>query len=299
MPLAVMLRSAATHLRDGRQLQAYVVNDGIAAGDRRRAEESMPSHASIQWVEPLRDNFVGLPLWGRMPITTYDKITVADFLPAEADRAIWLDCDMLVTRDVADLWEMSFANETTLAVQDTLVPLVSSRFGIAAYEKLGMDSRASYFNAGLMLIDVAAWREHRVSAHALEYLKKFSRDVVFWDQEALNAALYGKWQRLEAGWNWSANVHRLGSREEKMKGSGGRIVHFNGNIKPWVVSDGGTIDEEYFDMVDQTAWAGWRPVKTLRTRTLAWYGSSNIRRWMYPAEQLGVQLLWRFTKKQT
>lgn len=300
MPLTVMLRSVAKNICDGRRLDAYVVDDGIRAADRKRVEESMPSNTSIRWIAPLRRNFDGLPLWGRMPITTYDKLTVADFLPAEVDRAIWLDCDMLVTRDVSDLWGKSFLGATTLAVQDSLVPFVSSRFGVAAYEDLGMDPHAPYFNAGMMLIDIASWRDHRVSAHALAYLKKYGRDVVFWDQEALNAVLYGRWHPLDADWNWSANLDRLGKRKgQRGDSTAGRIVHFNGNIKPWVVSDGRSLDEEYFAMVDETVWAGWRPAKTFRTRALAWYGSSIVRRQIYPAEQLGVQLLWRFTRRQT
>jgi len=130
MPLAVMLRSAVTHLDAERRLVVYVVDDGIASDDKRRVIESLPENASVHWIEPRRKNFDGLPLWGRMPLTTYDKVTVADFLPADVHRAIWLDCDMLVLADLAALWDRPFAGATTMAVQDSLVPFVSSRFGV-------------------------------------------------------------------------------------------------------------------------------------------------------------------------
>ncbi len=104
LPLAVMLRSAACHLGEGRRLTAFVVDDGIPPGDKQRVADSMPANASVSWIRPVRDNFDGLPLWGRMPITTYDKLMVADFLPADVHRAIWLDCDMLVLRSLRELF---------------------------------------------------------------------------------------------------------------------------------------------------------------------------------------------------
>ncbi len=302
LPLAVMLRSAVTHLDCERRLVAYVVDDGIASDDKRRVIQSLPDHASVHWIEPRRENFHGLPLWGRMPVTTYDKLMVAEFLPAEVNRAIWLDCDMLVLADLAALWDRPFSGATTMAVQDSLVPFVSSRFGVGGYDELRMKPGTPYFNAGMMVIDINAWRTDGISRLALEYLKKYHRRVCFWDQEALNAVLAGKWNPLEPSWNWSANLDRLAGSSAKHPNpisAQARLVHFSGSIKPWLINDGGSLDAAYFEMLDETAWAGWRPARTMRTWLLGWYGSSRVRRLLYPAEQWGVQLLWRFTKSHS
>ncbi|MFN2603722.1 MAG: glycosyltransferase family 8 protein [Gemmatimonadaceae bacterium] len=302
MPLAVMLRSALNHLDRERRLVAYVVDDSISSDDKRRVIESLTRGASVNWIEPRRENFDRLPLWGRMPITTYDKIMVADFLPPHVHRAIWLDCDMLVLADLATLWDRPFSGATTMAVQDSLVPFVSSRFGVGGYEELRMDPKTPYFNAGMMVIDVDAWRTSRISGLALEYLKKYHERVCFWDQEALNAVLAAKWNLLEAHWNWSANLDRLAgssANHSHANSSQARLVHFSGRIKPWLINDGSSLDTAYFEMLDETAWAGWRPARTMRTRFLGWYGSSRVRRLLYPAEQWGVQLLRRFTKRNS
>ena len=299
LPLTVMLRSAVTHLDRERRLVAYVVDDGISSEDKRRVIQSLPDRASVNWINPRRENFEGLPLWGRMPITTYDKLMVAEFLPGNVHRAIWLDCDMLVLADLAALWDRPFPDAAMMAVQDSLVPTVSSRFGVGGYEDLRMDPRTPYFNAGMMVIDVDAWRTERISHLALEYLKKYHDRVCFWDQEALNAVLAGKWNPLEPRWNWSATLDRLSgnSANHRSVSTQERLVHFSGNIKPWLISDGGTRDAAYFEMLDQTAWTGWRPERSMRTRVVGWYGSSRVRRLLYPAEQWGVQVLRRFTKR--
>lgn len=302
LPLAVMLRSAACHLGEGRRLTAFVVDDGIPPGDKQRVADSMPANASVSWIRPVRDNFDGLPLWGRMPITTYDKLMVADFLPADVHRAIWLDCDMLVLADLGELWTRSFGDASTLAVQDALVPLVSSRFGVAGYTEMGIDPKAPYFNAGMMVIDVDAWRNENVSRSGLEYLRKFRDSVFFWDQEALNAALVGRWSALESRWNWSATLDRLSSPSDRLNlpASGeARVVHFNGSLKPWLIEDIDGLGVPYFKHLDDTAWAGWRPARTLRSSLLGWYGSSRVRRQLYPAEQWGIQLLWRISHRHS
>ncbi len=295
-----MLRSAACHVGGGRSLKAFVVDDGIPPDDKQRVVDSMPANASVSWIEPVRENFKGLPLWGRMPITTYDKLMVAEFLPADVHRAIWLDCDMLVLADLSELSTRPFDHSSTLAVQDVLVPLVSSRFGVSGYREMRMDPGAPYFNAGVLVIDVDAWRREHVSESGLEYLRKFRDSVFFWDQEALNAALVGRWSALEPTWNWSATLDRLSRPSERLrppKHGEGRVVHFNGSLKPWLIDDIAGLGIPYFEYLDGTAWAGWRPTQTLRSSLLGWYGSSRVRRQLYPAEQWGIQLLWHLAHR--
>ena len=88
---------------------------------------------------------------------------------------------MLVLADLATLWDRPFSGATTMAVQDSLVPFVSSRFGVGGYEELRMDPDTPYFNAGMMVIDVDAWRTGGISRLALEYLKARVVSVKFED----------------------------------------------------------------------------------------------------------------------
>ena len=53
----------------------------------------------------------------------------------------------------------------------------------------------------------------------------------FWDQEGLNAVLSGEWGELDPAWNWSVNVGRVDG--DRVTNGAAKIVHFNGNLKPW------------------------------------------------------------------
>jgi lipopolysaccharide biosynthesis glycosyltransferase len=300
LPMAVMLRSAAESLSPGRRLDAWIVDDGLGDDLRRRISESLPDNANVQWLAPSRSDFDGVPLIGGMPITTYDKVTIAELLPHHVRKVIWLDCDMLVLADLTELWEYPLGNVHVLAVTDALVGTVSSRFGITRYAELGLDGSKPYFNAGMLVIDPAKWRDSRVASEAIKYLKTFRKSVFFWDQEALNVVLAGKWAEIDSRWNWSATLDRISasngsSPDNDLKRD--RIVHFNGNLKPWIVRESWQLDAIYYDVLDRTAWKGWRPSTSFARSVLAWYGSSLIRRVIYPAEQWGMHAVWRLRQR--
>ncbi|MEO8575720.1 MAG: glycosyltransferase family 8 protein [Gemmatimonadales bacterium] len=296
LPMAVMLRSAADNLSPERRLVVWIVDDGLGDDLRQRITRSLPEKVTVKWLTPNRSDLDGVPLIGGMPITTYDKVMIAELLPHDVAKVIWLDCDMLVLVDLAELWDVPLGESHALAVTDALVGNVSSRFGVTRYAELGLDGSASYFNAGVIVIDPAKWRESRIANSAIAYLKRFRRLVFFWDQEALNVVLAGLWTPIESRWNWSATIDRIsdGNGTSPMND---RIVHFNGNLKPWIVRETWDLDSIYYDIVDRTAWRGWRPESTLTRSILAWYGSSRIRRIAYPAEQWGMQAVWRIRQR--
>ena len=236
-----------------------------------------------------------------MPITTYDKVMIAELLPHDVPKVIWLDCDMLVLADLAELWDIPAGDSHTLAVTDALVETMSSRFGVQRYAELGFDESTPYFNAGVLVIDPAKWRDSHIARDAVKYLKRFRKLVFFWDQEALNVVLAGRWGSLDPRWNWSATLDRIpgtnGASPTKVQ-QDNRIVHFNGNLKPWIVREAWELDSIYYEVLDRTAWRGWRPTPTVMRSVLSWYGSSHIRRLAYPVEQWGMHVIWRVRQRK-
>jgi lipopolysaccharide biosynthesis glycosyltransferase len=306
LPLAVTLRSAADNLAPERRLEAYVVADGIGDESRRRVERSLAGGGEVHWVEPPAATFPGLPLWGRMPATTYNKLFVDRFLPAGLDRVIWLDCDLVVLGDLSRLHDLAFDDRHALAARDPFVWSLSSRFGVAGHADLGLRGEAPYFNAGVMVIDVARWRRDDVAGAALAYLERFGERVFFHDQEALNAVLAGKWGDLDERWNWSVSLDRLSPGAGRGPAAGARgpgsdpwILHFSGTLKPWAYRSRSVHHSIYYRHLDRTAWAGWRPRRTWGGRALEWYESSSLRRAVHPLERRWLQLISRVTRRRS
>ncbi|HZR84104.1 MAG TPA: glycosyltransferase family 8 protein [Candidatus Binatia bacterium] len=291
LPLAVMLRSAADHLGAEATVDAYVLDDRIDPGDRRRVEASLDDRIALHWICGEPADLAGLPLWGRMTATTYRKLTLGRWLPEHVERAIWLDCDVLVLTDLRHLWRADLRGRHALGVRDALVPRLASRFGVGAHRDLGLPGDAEYFNAGVLLTDVAAWRRDDVAGRARDYLRRYADRVFFWDQEALNAVLAGHWGALDARWNWHATGDRLARRAAPPPW----ILHFSGNLKPWSYAGTSPLHALYYRHLDRTAWRGWRPGRSWRGAMLSAYESSRLRRFFYPAEQLGTRLVRALT----
>jgi lipopolysaccharide biosynthesis glycosyltransferase len=283
-PLAVLLRSVTARLPAGRCVEFHVIDGGLGPELRAKVAAGVDAQrATIQWVPPQRADFVGLPLWGRMSIATYDKLQVPELLPRGISKVLWLDADILALGSVAELWDRELGDHLALAVRDCLVPRVSSPFGVAAHREVGLDPATPYFNAGVMLMNLSAWRNQGVTRRSLEYLQQHAHRVYFWDQEALNAVLAGNWAEVESRWNWSPS---LGGREEAPT-----LVHFTGNLKPWRCVSQTPWHSRYYEELDQTAWRDWRPVDR-RSSWGARYEASALRGRLRPLERLAMRL-WR------
>lgn len=291
-PLATMLQSVVTNLAPDRTVAIYILN-----GDARPplgadlSRNWAPGRASVHWLTIDPSVYTGAPLWGRMSASTYFKLAVPDALPAEVSKAIWLDCDLLVNADLGQLWDVALEGNHVRAVQDSIVPLVSSRYGIASYEQLGIPREAKYFNAGVMVVDVDRWRTERIQERVLEYVRRFGDSVFFWDQEGLNAVLAGSWGELDPRWNRNVSIPpRLRvshAHRDRTTASDGEpwIIHFAGNLKPWLFPGNDPERLQYYRYLDMTPWAGWRPPLRIVRLLVEQYESSGLRNSLYPVEQ--------------
>jgi len=314
MPLAAMLASLSERIDPARAVSVYVLDGGLTAESRGRLAQSLQKDTvELCWVDVESSALESLPVWGRMSATTYTRLLLPVLLPPSIDRVIWLDCDLIVHADLAALWSCPLEGSQALAVQDMIVPYVSYPDGIAHYAALGLERQAGYFNAGVMLVNLERWRTDDVPTRVLDYLHTYREDIVYWDQEGLNAVLAGDWGALDPRWNQNAGVAgRSYYRPEHLDGETYRrvvedpwIIHFSGNLKPWMLHD--TSDPAralYFDYLDLTPWAGWRPRRTLWSSIVGRYETSGLRNLLYPAEKRGLMLvrrwgLWRTREART
>jgi len=290
MPLAVVLRSAAARLAPDARLEAWAVDAGLGHDDRARVAASAGPRVTLRWVAPERSGFEGLPLWGRMPIATYDKLTIGRWLPDDVEEAIWLDADLLVLADLAELAATPLDGQVLAATQDDRVPTLASRFGVGVHAALGLPAAAKYFNAGVLRVDLRRWREADVEGRALAYLRAHRERVYFWDQEALNVAVAGRWRELDPAWNWNPGNGRRGAVAD-LEGTEPRILHFSGYLKPWRYRSEGAAHRIYYEALDETAWAGWRPPRRWWTRGVGTYEASRLRRFALPLERTALAVV--------
>ena len=259
MQLAVMLRTSAERYTGPTPLPVYIVDGGLTAADREKVLQSVPRELlELHWCLPGELSAAEFFVSNHITLSTYFRLFLSDVIPSTVDRVVYIDADVAVLGDINKLFEMSMEDHIVWARQQV------------APANWEFSPRETYFNAGVLVIDPVAWRNESVGERALKFAREHGSDNTEWDQGALNVVLRDQWGLLDNHWNLEPVPSNLDLITDPKSGIG--IVHFLGVGKPWN-SDYPypTVQKFYFELLDGTAWKGWRPPRGVEwfARTLA------------------------------
>lgn len=179
-------------------------------------------------------------------------------------RTIYLDADTVTRTSLLPLWRMSLDGKSTGAVREAQAPWAAGPMG-TDWRDLGMSPDTAYFNSGVLLIDLDAWRREGIGPAALDVLR---RTRPRWgDQCALNAVLGGRWLELPRRWNLqTADAAGRGIAWALWRGdveaalADPAVVHYSERIKPWhAAPQAHPLAPLWFDQLERTALSGWAP----------------------------------------
>ena len=103
---------------------------------------------------------------------------------------------MVVLDDIEYLWRLDLAGKTVAAVECWNGADDRTRFS-----SIGIRSDHGYFNAGLLVIDLDKWRDHRIAERLFAYMSEHRFGLWSHDQDALNAVLQDEVRLIERRWN--------------------------------------------------------------------------------------------------
>jgi lipopolysaccharide biosynthesis glycosyltransferase len=269
-PLAVAGASVIRHLGDNCNLELYVLDMGIAKLNRRKIEESFARpKVKVSWITGSQDSVSGLPSGGPwITRSTYARLLLPELLPAHVDRVLYLDCDLVARRCLSELYDLEFDGAVALAVQAMAAPFVCSMWGVGGWFEAGRASSDINFNAGVMLMDLTAWRREQVGQIALGYARACDPDhPLVADQESLNATFGRRIRSIDPRWNQQSelfsNVHAslLPYSRERLNNlrSDPWVIHYSQASKPWQADCSHPWVSEWYRNLDETAYRGWRP----------------------------------------
>ncbi len=151
----------------------------------------------------------------------YYRLFAASFLPADIESAAYLDVDTLVTSDISTLLRCPL-NEPIAAV-DSLRPAEALR--------LHGPKGGSYFQSGVLLLNLSAWRAQNHESLFNSLLQRHYHELIFPDQDILNIAFRDQWKRLDVWYNLGGGARHILKKEHVL--SHGKILHYTGKTKPW------------------------------------------------------------------
>ena len=306
MPLAVTVRSVLDSLAPPRKVAITILDGGLTLADKDRLSASWmsPNLASIEWRTVERSVLNALKVSGHVNEMTYFRMLVPEALPDAVKRVIYLDSDLLIRRDLSEIWDRDLDGSACLAAQDCAAPYFDGAAALASFRQcaaylvarrpvpnaqaLGLEGSLPYFNGGVMLIDIDLWRRENVTRRLIECLRANHEHIRWWDQYALNVVLADRWKPLDPRWNQGSHLYRFpDSRRSPFDQetfdqlrSDPYIVHFTSAVKPWHEECRHPFRDDWFRCLDRTQWKGWRPRSTIVrrvSRTVYWEVREQVR----------------------
>ena len=117
----------------------------------------------------------------RGSLSQYARLFVSSVLPADLDRVLYLDCDVIINRSIYELWNLDLQEKTIGALMDA--------FSGYYRANIGLDENDIMFNSGVMLIDLQKWREQKIEEELLKFIIFKHGKIQQGDQGVLNAVL--------------------------------------------------------------------------------------------------------------
>ena len=180
-----------------------------------------------------------LPQNKRLKQYTYWRLPAFAEAAKKFDKILYLDTDFHVLgTDLMKLFDLDMKGAPLAAVRDVHQSVRPDRLP-NEFKILGWDN-APYFNAGMLLIDGAQFREQNMLSVLETFALDYPHALTAHDQSLLNLAYYKNWLELSPVWNW-----QLSPRNCRIYASFDvELVHLAGEIKPWSETRG-YIDEEF------------------------------------------------------
>lgn len=179
MPTAVALASLKANRNPGTSYRVHLFLHGVEKENRTRllslAEEGMEIYCYNCDVSRYTEE----GMQGQLPPATFMRLEAPRLLPPEVERVLYLDGDILVKGDLSTLYETDLQGHTIGAVRDML--------GERVYNARTHVTQGDYFNAGVLLMDVARMRAEGMAERLYSLLQRKPAHWALQDQDLLNA----------------------------------------------------------------------------------------------------------------
>lgn len=141
---------------------------------------------------------------------------ISDFV--EENKALYLDYDVLVTKNLDDLFEIDLQDYPLAAVRD---------YGRKVYYDQEM------FNIGVLLINNRVWKQENMTQRLIDLTDELHDKVDMVDQHILNKLFENKWLEIDFDNNYIVSHKQFTDYKLPKSQDYPGIIHYPSNRKPW------------------------------------------------------------------
>lgn len=256
LPLGVAIHTLCLHASSGRFYDIHIVHDGMDARiiqelNQVAAPFPQVSLSFLQLPEEFRHLFQNGNKDRYSPLA-YARLMAGSLFP-QYGRIVYLDADVLLAGDVAELYFSDLRGASVAAAGDGLALWSIEKGTMHPHlEYMGnyLSSPLSYCNSGVLVLDLDQMRRRNLEHRLLQWLRSRPEPFPYPDQDILNIALHGdmttlppEWNFQFLSWTWDEEKTRLlrGTEFENVPsiscGRSWKLLHMVGPEKPWRLPD--------------------------------------------------------------
>lgn len=238
--LVVTIRSLIDSSSKGNMYKLHILNNGISEESKKILTDMELDNVKIYFEDISSKVDV---IWHKLKAQLRDYYSPAIyyrlFIPSlfpQYKKALYLDCDIAIIRDIADLYNINLGNNLIGGCIDEVVansPIFSNYManGVGVVQE-------RYFNSGIIVMNLEEFRKEDIENKFLYLLNNYPFSAVCPDQDYLNILCKDRVKYLEPGWDKMPSGGPLPD-EKKLY-----LVHYNMFDKPWRYY--GVLYENYF-----------------------------------------------------
>lgn len=236
--LAVTLQSLVDNSSEEYYYLIKILYTNISEDNKEKIKKYERENVNIEFVDlnyyigKIKDKLYTRDYYSK---TTYFRLFIPNLYP-QYDKALYLDCDIVLLRDVAELFNIDMGDNLVGGAPDDVIQTYEV-FQEYVEKVVGVADYRNYFNAGVLLMNLDELRKYNFQEKFLYSLDKIKFSVAQ-DQDYLNRLCKGRVKIIDKTWN-RMPISNIEVDEKDLK-----LIHYNLAFKPWHFED--ILYKEYF-----------------------------------------------------
>ena len=235
--LAVALQSLIENSSEKNYYLIKILYTSITEENQEKIKKYEKENVNIEFVDlNYYINKIKNKLYTRdyYSVTTYFRLFIPNLYP-QYNKALYLDCDIVLLADVAELYNIDMGDNLVAAAPDDVIQKIEV-FQEYVEKVVGVADYRNYFNAGVLLMNLDELRKFDFQEKFLYSLEKI-KFAVAQDQDYLNRLCKGRVKIISNVWDKMPISNDTDTNDLK-------LIHYNLAFKPWHFED--ILYKEYF-----------------------------------------------------
>lgn len=261
MPYGVMLQSLIEN-NQGTPIHVYaIIGNNVTAQDKEQLTSIVCQNKEnkIEYFNFITKDISDFPIqtWTHFRESCYYRLFAPSVLPKDVEKILYLDGDMVVCHDLKELWKTDISKYAVAGV-------MNQTEDVMCYNRLHYPLRKRYINNGVLLINLDFWRKNHLEDRFVDVILNHPEMIVMADQDVLNHVVQDSKIMLPLKYNVQEKFYYkldhmtfdYWERKEEIEEAIHTpwIIHYAGNIKPWMANCIHPLKGVFFEYRKNTIW---------------------------------------------